>query len=79
MFEAKKLEEECLKFINSRMNEVVKTSSFGLVSQKWPEVMLKISICVAGVSESCAGAAMEAQQNAAKRKPPRLLPLRACI
>lgn len=64
LYEAKQLEEECLTFIKRNMEKVVVTSSFGSLGREWPEVMLQIIIFVAGVPETSAAAAIEAQQRA---------------
>jgi speckle-type POZ protein len=68
LFEAKRLEEKCLDFIKANMNDVVKTDSFGWLSQDWPQVSLKIILHNASVPKANATTAIEKQQNARKRK-----------
>jgi len=60
LYEAKQLEKACLSFIKNHMEEVVVTQSFGQLGKDWPQVMLKISIFTAGVSETRASPALEA-------------------
>lgn len=60
LYEAKSLEKACLAFIKNHMEEVVITTSFGQLSKDWPQVMLKISIFTAGVSENRATPALDA-------------------
>jgi len=68
LFEAKQLEEKCLDFIKANMNDVVKTDSFGSLSQDWPQVSLKIILHTSSVPKNNALTAMEKQENARKRK-----------
>jgi len=68
LFEAKQLEKRCLEFIIANMSEVVKTESFASLGQQWPQVSLKITLRVAGVSEGTTTTAMEVQENVRKRK-----------
>jgi speckle-type POZ protein len=62
LYEAKQLEKVCLAFIKEHMDTIVTTHTFGSLIQDWPEVMLKISIYTAGVSESSATQAINGQQ-----------------
>eukprot|EP00930_Biecheleria_cincta_P075979 TRINITY_DN63180_c0_g1_i1.p1 TRINITY_DN63180_c0_g1~~TRINITY_DN63180_c0_g1_i1.p1 ORF type:complete len:506 (-),score=97.06 TRINITY_DN63180_c0_g1_i1:121-1638(-) len=55
LYDAKQLEEGCLTFIKENMEKVVVTSMFGCLAKEWPEVMLKISIFTAGLSEASVG------------------------
>lgn len=68
LYESKKLEEKCLDFIKANMNDVVKTDSFGTLSQDWPQVSLKIILHTAAVPKASAATALEKQENARKRK-----------
>lgn len=74
LYEAKQLEKACLAFIKNHMEEVVVTPSFGQLGKDWPQVMLKISIFTAGVSETRASPAFEAFEGKSdggkKRKQP---------
>lgn len=74
LYEAKQLEKACLSFIKNHMEEVVVTSSFGQLGKDWPQVMMKISIFTAGVSEARASPAIDAFEGKAdtgkKRKQP---------
>jgi len=67
LYEAKQLENACLTFIKENMEAVVATPGFGSLSGKWPEVMLKINIFIAGLSESAASAAVKAQQHSMQK------------
>merc|ERR1712232_429486 len=67
LYEAKQLEESCLAFIRENFEAVVVTPSFGSLSEEWPEVMLKITLCRAGISESSTVAALDAQRQARQR------------
>jgi hypothetical protein len=58
-----------LNFIKERYAAVVVTEEFGTLAKGWPEVMLKINICTAGVAEASAKPAIEASQRiSGKRK-----------
>merc|ERR1711879_759843 len=52
LYEAKHLEEACLRFVRDNEQAVVVTQAFGSLLKDWPQVMLKISVFIAGVSES---------------------------
>lgn len=64
MYEAKQLELACLMLIKNKMDVVMVAPMFGRLSKEWPAVMLKIAIFTAGVPETSASAAFEAQQEA---------------
>eukprot|EP00931_Biecheleriopsis_adriatica_P088513 TRINITY_DN62817_c0_g1_i1.p1 TRINITY_DN62817_c0_g1~~TRINITY_DN62817_c0_g1_i1.p1 ORF type:complete len:493 (-),score=88.51 TRINITY_DN62817_c0_g1_i1:158-1636(-) len=69
LYDAKQLTNACLNFIKRCYAEVVVTQSFGKLAKDWPEVMLKINLCTAGVAEASATPALEASQRASgKRK-----------
>jgi hypothetical protein len=50
------------------MDKVAQTSSFGTMGRDWPEVMMKISICSAGLPVEAAAAVIAAQHSSGKRK-----------
>lgn len=62
LYEAKHLEEACLKFVKEHFHAIVVMESFGIMSKDWPEVALKVNIFMAGVSENSAEAAIQAQR-----------------
>lgn len=68
LHEAKHLEQVCLAFIKNHVSAVVATPAFGRLTQTWPEVMLKINIHLAGVSENAAAQAIEAQQESRQQR-----------
>lgn len=68
LYDAKQLEDVCLQYIQKNLAAVTVTPMFGTISKEWPEVMFKISIFTAGVSEASAVAAIEAQRLCGKRK-----------
>lgn len=70
LYEAKQLMESCLTFIKEHFEEVMATPTFGRLATEWPEVMLALSVFVAGVSESRAAAVINTQRPAlgSKRK-----------
>jgi len=69
LYGATQLMNACLSFIREHYAAVVVTEKFGSLAKEWPEVMLKINICVAGVSEASAKPAIAASQRASgKRK-----------
>jgi speckle-type POZ protein len=69
LYEAKQLTNACLDFIREHYAAVIVTEKFGTLGKEWPEVMLKINLCMAGVSETSAKPAIEASQRASgKRK-----------
>eukprot|EP00746_Dinoflagellata_sp_MGD_P132689 gnl/MRDRNA2_/MRDRNA2_66392_c1_seq1.p1 gnl/MRDRNA2_/MRDRNA2_66392_c1~~gnl/MRDRNA2_/MRDRNA2_66392_c1_seq1.p1 ORF type:complete len:259 (+),score=47.21 gnl/MRDRNA2_/MRDRNA2_66392_c1_seq1:101-778(+) len=68
LYEAKQLEKRCLAFIAANMSEVVKTEAFASLSQKWPQVCLKITLRLGCVSEGNSAAAMSMQEKVRKRK-----------
>jgi speckle-type POZ protein len=62
LFEAVDLEQACLRFIKAHFDKVVMTASFGVMTQEWPEVALRISMFMAGLAPGTACAALEAQK-----------------
>ena len=60
LLQAQELEKSCLAYIKGNMAEVVKLPAYAELMQKWPQVMLKISLFAAGVSEAEAAAAIDA-------------------
>jgi len=52
LYEAKKLEGACLKFIKDNFANVVVTPGFATLGKEWPQVMIKLNMYVAGVAES---------------------------
>jgi len=67
LYDAKHLEETCLSYIAGNWAEVVANPAYGRLGVEWPEVMLKISISSAGVTQDRASAVKDACV-AAKRK-----------
>merc|ERR1712107_616334 len=51
LFEAKELEGACLAFIADKMVAVASTSGFANLSVDWPEIMLKITLYQANLSQ----------------------------
>jgi hypothetical protein len=68
LHEAKSLEQFCLVFIKDEIEKVAKTQGFGNLAEIWPEVMLKINLHIASVSESDAAQAIQAQQEARRKR-----------
>eukprot|EP00930_Biecheleria_cincta_P069283 TRINITY_DN57034_c0_g1_i1.p1 TRINITY_DN57034_c0_g1~~TRINITY_DN57034_c0_g1_i1.p1 ORF type:complete len:537 (+),score=90.85 TRINITY_DN57034_c0_g1_i1:113-1723(+) len=68
LFEAKGLETACLAYIKKNLDSVAATSGFGSLIAEWPEVMLKLNIFLAGLSESGALPAIEAHKNLRKKR-----------
>jgi speckle-type POZ protein len=68
LYEAKCLEKTCLAFLKENMEQVVKSATFGKLSADWPEVMLKINIFAAGVSEGSASSAIEAHRDSFRKR-----------
>jgi len=68
LFEAQQLERICLSFIKENMETVVATPGFGSLGAEWPEVMLKINVNMAGLTESAAAPAIGAQAQARAQK-----------
>lgn len=62
LFQAKELVDAGLEFIKKNMAAVVVTPAFGGLAKQWPEVMLKISMFTAGVTEASGSAAFEGQR-----------------
>merc|ERR1712216_409649 len=67
LYDAKKLEEKCLKFIKENVKEVMKTESYASLTANWPQVSLKITLHIASIAESEAAATVERHENARKR------------
>merc|ERR1712194_411843 len=68
LYDAKELENACLSFFQHHRQAVVVSENFGILSKGWPEVMLKLNIFLAGVSEESAVVAIEAHRHGTKRK-----------
>jgi len=64
LYEAVQLEKACLTFIKRHMDAVVATPSFGSLSAQRPDVMLKINVFLADLSETGAAAAIQAHRYA---------------
>ena len=60
LFGAEQLEKACLSFIKTWKESVMATPGFGTLSAEWPEVMLKLNIFMADLSESRASEAVTA-------------------
>lgn len=60
LYDAKQLASACLNFIRENYATVMVTEKFGTLAREWPEVILKINLCTAGVSEARAKPAIEA-------------------
>ena len=59
LYQAEKLENICLGFMKANMADVVGTPGFAEVTKKWPEVILKVNMFVAGVSGAKASSIIE--------------------
>jgi len=68
LYDAKQLEKACLGFIKDNMDDVMATRSFGSFSAEWPEVLLKINIFVAGLSEGKASEVTAAHEESRKKR-----------
>jgi len=68
LYDAKHLEEACLSYIAGNWAEVVANPAYGRLGVEWPELMLKMSMSSAGITEDRASAVKDAFV-AAKRKP----------
>ena len=71
LYEAKQLETACLNHISNNLKSIIVTPEYGLLSKEWPAVLLKIQLHSAGVPNSQANAAFEAQateSSAAKKR-----------
>jgi len=69
LYEAKQLANACLNYIRERHAAMIVTEEFGTLAKEWPEVMLKINLCIAGVAEASATPAILAsQRRSSKRK-----------
>merc|ERR1711920_1135184 len=66
LYEAKQLEQACLMFIKENKSAVMVTPMFGRLCREWPEVMLKISLFTAGISEARAAAAFDGQGDSSR-------------
>lgn len=58
----------CLNFIKSHMGLVIGTRGFGSLSAEWPDVLLKINIFCAGVSDQGASEALAAHEESRKKR-----------
>jgi len=68
LYDAKQLEKVCLGFIKNHMEPVMSTRTFGSLSSEWPEVMLKINIFLAGLSEIKASEVITAHEESRKKR-----------
>eukprot|EP00440_Ansanella_granifera_P060520 gb/GFBE01065596.1/.p1 GENE.gb/GFBE01065596.1/~~gb/GFBE01065596.1/.p1 ORF type:complete len:512 (+),score=106.56 gb/GFBE01065596.1/:1-1536(+) len=69
LYEAKQLEEACLNFIKDNASKVMVSAGFGQLGKDWPQILLKVSLSLSGISEAQASAAIQAQQGVGyKRK-----------
>eukprot|EP00931_Biecheleriopsis_adriatica_P054733 TRINITY_DN32240_c0_g1_i1.p1 TRINITY_DN32240_c0_g1~~TRINITY_DN32240_c0_g1_i1.p1 ORF type:complete len:534 (-),score=87.60 TRINITY_DN32240_c0_g1_i1:2-1603(-) len=59
LHQAAQLEKRCLSFIKAKMAQVATTPGFADMAKRWPEVMVKINLFIAGVSDSAALAVVE--------------------
>eukprot|EP00929_Paragymnodinium_shiwhaense_P105670 TRINITY_DN70725_c0_g1_i1.p1 TRINITY_DN70725_c0_g1~~TRINITY_DN70725_c0_g1_i1.p1 ORF type:complete len:515 (-),score=91.27 TRINITY_DN70725_c0_g1_i1:89-1633(-) len=59
LYEACELEDACLRFIKERFREVMLTEDYGRLTAGWPELLLKINLCIAGGSKEDMKAALE--------------------
>jgi len=68
LYEAKQLANACLTFIKEHYADVIVTEAFGQLGKEWPDVMLKVNLCMAGVAEANAKPAIEASQRASNKR-----------
>merc|ERR1712232_1213559 len=68
LYQAKQLTNACLSYIKEHYAALIVTEDFGTLAKEWPEVMLKIDLCMAGVSEASAKPAIEASQRASSKR-----------
>lgn len=68
LYDAVQLEKACLSFIKNNMVTVTATRGFGALSAEWPEVMLKINLFFAGLSEKGAAEALAAYEEKRKKR-----------
>lgn len=59
LYDGKKLEKACLAFIKEHFADVVATPTFGSLAHDWPDIMIKVSVFLAGVCDSSAGPSLE--------------------
>ncbi|CAE7253667.1 BPM2 [Symbiodinium sp. CCMP2592] len=52
LFQAKQLEKACLSFIKAKAGQVLLLPAYADLSKKWPQIGLKVSLFLAGVSET---------------------------
>ena len=52
-------EKVCLSFLKSNMEEVVPTAGFTDLAKRWPEVMVKVNVSLAGISGPKASSIVE--------------------
>lgn len=62
LFDAKQLQRACLAFIKENLEAVAITPGFLKLTTDWPEVMLKVTLFNAGLSDSAACPVVEAQR-----------------
>jgi len=70
LYDATQLTTACLRYIRERNREVLITDQFGTLAKDCPEIMLKIDLFKADISEASATPAIEAfrRSSAGKRK-----------
>mmetsp|Transcript_93653 Transcript_93653/g.171654 ORF Transcript_93653/g.171654 Transcript_93653/m.171654 type:complete len:541 (-) Transcript_93653:33-1655(-) len=59
LYQATLLEKHCLSLAKANMAQVVATQGFTDMAKRWPEVMVKVNLCFAGVSGSLASTVIE--------------------
>lgn len=52
LFQAKQLEKACLSFIKTKAGQVLSLPAYADLIKKWPQIGLKVSLFLAGVSET---------------------------
>eukprot|EP00931_Biecheleriopsis_adriatica_P119491 TRINITY_DN94714_c0_g1_i1.p1 TRINITY_DN94714_c0_g1~~TRINITY_DN94714_c0_g1_i1.p1 ORF type:complete len:524 (+),score=113.96 TRINITY_DN94714_c0_g1_i1:25-1572(+) len=68
LYDAKQLEEGCLKFIKENIETIISTDGFARLASEWPEVLLKISLSGLNVSSSKAASALLMQQASLRKR-----------
>eukprot|EP00931_Biecheleriopsis_adriatica_P078579 TRINITY_DN52015_c0_g1_i1.p1 TRINITY_DN52015_c0_g1~~TRINITY_DN52015_c0_g1_i1.p1 ORF type:complete len:502 (+),score=97.28 TRINITY_DN52015_c0_g1_i1:85-1590(+) len=66
--EATQLERACLKLLQQNLEELVETPEFVNLTAAWPQMLLKLTLCTAGISDSKAATCVEAHQTALRRR-----------
>jgi hypothetical protein len=68
LYEAIQLEQACLTYIRDNIKMVGVTPAFGRMSADWPQVMLKVNIFMAGISQEKAVLAVEASDQSLRKR-----------